>query len=192
MKRLITTIVIAFLIITALPASTRTEGVFFGHEAAAFSGDGFDHEPLSRWERERAFGMGVDLRFGVWQLYLDIPFGYAYHYAPSEGYYSTSHTLYLMPSANIELFGISWFGFSVGAGVDMSMTYRFHEWTMKGNPVAAGSMRLFYRAAITVDLSAVVIDFALSLPTRGTFGAPDYVPDMSNARASLGFLFPLV
>lgn len=200
MKRIITAAIIAIAAVSALAAipSGRTDGVFIGPEAALFFGDGYGDAPAadpgrpygSRYYGARSFAFGADIRAGFWRMFLDIPMGYSYSYDPANGYYSAAHTLYAMPSVNIEVLPVRCIGFSVGAGIDCSFTYRNHGWSMRGEPIGFGSLRLLYRIGMTVDLSVMLLDMALRLPT-GTFSHFTALPDMDAASVSLGFLFRL-
>ena len=191
MKKLIIALIIAIFLASSLYAVPSTGDLFFGPEAGAILSDGFDHSEPYRWTRDKAFALGLDAKFYLWRFSLDIPFGYSYYFNPAEGYYFATHMLYVMPSVNFDLVRIQFFSLSIGAGVDFSFTYRNHEWSIKNEPISWGSSRLFYRIGMTSDLTALLFDFSLSIPSTEPFSHFNAIPAIDASKVTVGLLFAL-
>lgn len=135
------------------------------------------------------YGFGAEARVNLFRwVSLDVPATFCF---------GDGMTISTRPSVNVNLPIASFMDIALGLGTELAFSENGDGWMMNGIPIADGAealkeSSLFYRGAMTFNLSFVSIGLAASIPMKGTFSSFDMAPLWESTRISASVLLNLV
>ena len=135
------------------------------------------------------YGFGAEARFNLFNwVSIDVPATFQF---------GDSISIATRPSVNMNIPVAPLLDLALGLGTELAFSDGDGGWTMNGLPMENGldalkNSTLFYRGAVTFNLSFLSIGVAASIPMAGTFSSFDMTPQWDATRISASVLLNLL
>lgn len=135
------------------------------------------------------YGFGAEARFNLFEwVGIDVPATFRF----GEGFTASTR-----PSLNLNIPVLDALDVAFGLGTMLDISNSSGDWTMNGSPLSQSlevlkGSSLFYRGAVTLNLTMLSVGIAAEVPITGTFSSFDMTPSWESTRLSASMLFNLL
>ena len=184
-RKIITMLLMAALSISALGATPwiQVGGIIDYGKSVSDEGFAEGFKDISN------YGFGAEARINLFSwVSIDVPATFRF----GDGF-----TISTRPSINLNIPALSILDIAFGLGTNLDFSAEDDGWTMNGTPLSDGvdtlkNSSLFYRGAVTFNLSMLSIGIAAEVPMKGTFSSFDMTPSWDSTRLSASVLVNLL
>lgn len=139
------------------------------------------------WTKIENYEFGAEFRMNLAMFQLSVPVTYTYTDWDT-------HSLDIDPTLGLTLSIFGLIDLTAGVGVTMDMDIVNGHWLFNGHESSRWSdpfenAHFLYRVAGTVNLGNVGISCSYLMPTKGSFRAMDWMPDIDNSKLQFALLF---